>query len=109
MFRLFPLRTMLFVLAFFGLSAWESNQIPLQAGQWGLAPVLDPQTYTSPSGEYALYIDPDDPHGRGSATYRLSRKGMVVWEGKRDFTLWEAGVTNEGVAGGYAYTPGSRG
>jgi len=73
------------------------------------SPVLDPRTYASPSGEWALYVNPGDKSGRGGATYRLRRKGAVVWEGPRPFALWEAGVADDGTVGGVAYSRGFEG
>jgi hypothetical protein len=72
-------------------------------------PPLNPKTYTSPSGEYSIHINPSDRDGKRTATYRMSRRGAIVWEGKRPFTLWDVGVTNDGVVGGYAYTYGIAG
>jgi hypothetical protein len=67
-------------------------------------PILEPKEYASPSGGYRLFVDPSDRSGEGPATYRLSYNGKEVWSGKRPFTLWEAGVTDDGRVGGYAYS-----
>ena len=75
----------------------------------GPPPVLNPKTYLSPSGEYRLHVDPSTMYGQGKATYRLDRGGQVAWEGARPFTLWDAGVTDDGVVAGYAYSHGWRG
>jgi hypothetical protein len=75
----------------------------------GPEPILNPTTYLSPSGEYSLFINPDHRYGNGSASYRLTRQDTVVWEGKRPFTLWKAGVTDEGVVAGYGYSAGESG
>jgi hypothetical protein len=48
-------------------------------------PVLDPKTYVSPSGHFTLLVDPADIHGRGRATYRLSRDGREVWSAEQPF------------------------
>jgi hypothetical protein len=72
-------------------------------------PVLDPKTYVSPSGRYTLLVDPTEMHGRGRASYRLSRDGREVWSGEKPFSLWYAAVNDEGVAGGYAYSEGLQG
>ncbi len=72
-------------------------------------PVLDPKTYVSPSGRYTLLVDPSNMHGRGLATYRLSKNGHEVWSGEKAFSLWDARVTDEGVAAGYAYSEGPLG
>lgn len=64
------------------------------------------RTYTSPSGEFACVVDPSDLHGRGAATYRLTRKGIPVWSGEKPFTLFEAAVTDTGLVAGYSYSNG---
>ncbi|MCW3052058.1 MAG: hypothetical protein JWN14_1228, partial [Chthonomonadales bacterium] len=92
----------------FGLFALVAFRSGTKA-QEGPMPILDPQTVMSASGEFTLHIDPSDPYGIGSASYRLKRKDRVVWEGMRPFTLWEAAVTNEGTVGGYAYSYGPTG
>lgn len=76
--------------------------------------VLNPKRYTSPSGQYELFVDPSVMDGSGPATYRLSRDGEEVWAGQRAFSLWEAEVTDDGTVVGYAYeggvtTPGHHG
>lgn len=71
--------------------------------------ILEPRTYFSPSREYTLIVDPQNPRGIGSAQYHLSHKGKTVWEGIRPFTLWEADVSDTGVVGGYAYSNGWEG
>ncbi|HZL98884.1 MAG TPA: hypothetical protein VFD43_01415 [Planctomycetota bacterium] len=75
----------------------------------GPPPILDITTYRSPSGEFELVVDPSRLHGQGKGSYRMTRNGTEVWAGEREFTLWEASVTDTGVAGGYAYTHGWRG
>src|SRR4051794_30062796 len=72
-------------------------------------PVLDPKTYVSPSGRFALHVDPSDVRGRGRAAYRLTEDGREVWSGEKPFSLWDARVTDRGVAGGYAYSEGFQG
>ncbi len=78
-------------------------------GSEGPPPVLNPRTYASPSGHYALFVDPGDMHGAGGATYRLAKDGKEVWAGARPYTLWDARVADDGTAGGYAYSHGWRG
>jgi hypothetical protein len=68
--------------------------------------VLNPKTYRSPAGAHALTVDPTDMTGKDKATYRLSRGEHVVWEKELPFTLWDAAVTDDGLAGGYAYSDG---
>ena len=71
--------------------------------------VLNPATYTSPSGEFTLEVDPTALDGQGEGSYRMSRQGKVVWEKKYPFTLCEMAVTDEGVAAGYGYQNGPEG
>ncbi len=53
-----------------------------------------------------MLVDPSHKHGRGPATYRLSKDGREVWSGEKPFTLWYARVTDAGVVGGFAYSEG---
>jgi sugar lactone lactonase YvrE len=69
-------------------------------------PVLNPTTYTSAAGRCTLSVEPSDLYGRGSALYRLTRDGETAWSGERPFTLWQAGVADDGTVAGYAYTHG---
>ena len=71
--------------------------------------VLNPREYKSPSGDFVLVVDPSDLYGRGAADYRVTKKSMTIWEGKKPFTLHEAGITDKGLIGGYAYTHGIEG
>lgn len=82
----------------------------------GLAPgsgpppsVLNPTTYTSPSGTFQLFVDPTDIYGRGPGDHRLTEDGRIVWTNRFDFTLWDAVITDTGLVGGIAYTEGDRG
>ena len=68
--------------------------------------ILNPRSYGSPSGQYALLVDPGDRYGQFGASYRLTKQGREVWSGQRPFTLWEAVVTDDGVVGGYSYSLG---
>ncbi|HEY8747496.1 MAG TPA: hypothetical protein VIM11_05965, partial [Tepidisphaeraceae bacterium] len=72
-------------------------------------PILNPKVYLSPSGEFALTVDPSTMHGQGEASYRRRQKGREIWSGKRPFTLWEAAVTDQGVVAGYGYEYGPEG
>jgi hypothetical protein len=74
-----------------------------------LPPVVNPATYESRSGDYVLEVDPSHRHGRGGASYRLSRGGREVWSGARPFTLLGAAVGEDGVVAGYAYSGGLEG
>jgi hypothetical protein len=69
-------------------------------------PALNPTTYSSPSCEYRLLVDPTEMHGRGPGTYRLTRSGREVWAGERPYTFYQAAVADDGTAAGYAYTEG---
>jgi hypothetical protein len=68
--------------------------------------VLNPKTYRSPAGTYALTVEPSDMSGKGEASYRLTGGDQVVWARELPFTLWHAAVTDDGLAGGYAYSEG---
>ena len=71
--------------------------------------ILDPRDYTSPSGEYVSNVDPSDLYGRGEGSYRVTRNGMLLWSGKKPFTLWRAGITDDGLFAGYGYSHGVEG
>lgn len=77
--------------------------------QWGLQQPLDQKTCVSPSGRYALWVNPSDPDGKGKAFYRLSLDGKVLWEKEFPFTWVEAAVADDGTSCGYAYTEGEGG
>lgn len=77
--------------------------------QYAMVPPLDPKRYYSPSGRYALFVDPGSPTGSGSAFYRLTLSGKTIWERTHPFTLREAGVTDTGIVGGYGYSQGLEG
>ncbi|MGC4047110.1 MAG: hypothetical protein QM758_25215 [Armatimonas sp.] len=77
--------------------------------QYAMVPPLDPKRYYSPSGRYALFVDPSSPTGSGSAFYRLTLSGKTIWERTHPFTLREAGVTDTGIVGGYGYSQGLEG
>lgn len=68
---------------------------------------LDPKTYTSPSGEFKLRVDPSTIYGQGEGSYRMTRGDAEVWTKKLPFTLWDAGVTDDGTVAGYAYSLGA--
>ncbi len=78
----------------------------LNAHLVGEPPILNPKCYVSPSGRYSLYVNPSDLHGRGKASYRLTLDGKEVWSAEKPYTLWDAGVTDLGLAAGYAYSHG---
>jgi hypothetical protein len=70
------------------------------------APALNPKTYVAPGGKFELKVDPSNRDGRGEGSYVLSQEGKEKWAAKLPFKMWEAGVTDEGVVCGYAYTEG---
>jgi hypothetical protein len=53
-----------------------------------------------------MTVDPTDLYGRGESNYRLTCKGRQVWSATLPFTLWDARLTEDGIAGGYAYSDG---
>lgn len=67
---------------------------------------VDPQTYTSPSGEYSFHSDPSAPFGDGPSDCRLTRNGAEVWQRRLPFTFFEAAVTDSGTTAGYALPDG---
>lgn len=77
-------------------------------GREGPPPILDPASYSSPTGAYTLEVDPSAPDGSGAGRYVLRRGEEPVWQGERPWTFWEATVTDQGFAAGYAYTAGYR-
>ncbi len=64
---------------------------------------LEPYSVKSPSGEYRLWVNPSTPEGFGPADYELYLKGKRLWHKTLPLTLQEAGVTDRGNFGGYAY------
>ena len=65
--------------------------------------------YASPSGEYVLFVDPSDIYGRGPAKYRMTRSGEELWQAEKPYTLYDAAVSKDGTAAGYAYSHGLEG
>lgn len=74
----------------------------------GAPPILQPTRYESPSGDYALDVDPSSREGAGPGTYRMTWDGEEVWAKQLPVTLWNAAVTDRGFVGGYAYSAGWR-
>lgn len=72
-------------------------------------PVLNPQTYVSPSGVYALTVDPSHSDGQGPADCRFVKDGKPVWSKRLPYTLWETAVSDSGQIVGCAYTDGDGG
>lgn len=65
--------------------------------------VAQPATYVSSSGDYALSVDPEGRMGRAGAMYRLRKGGSDVWSAKKEYTLREVSVTDDGIVVGFAY------
>jgi hypothetical protein len=70
---------------------------------------LNPTTYKSPSGAYALTVDPSDIYGRYGGNYRVTKNGKEIWSATLPFTFWQAAITDTGVAVGYGHTLGHHG
>lgn len=71
-----------------------------------IAQDLEPKTYKSRSGEFALSVDPEDRTGAGKARYTMQHGAATAWSAELPFALWDAVVADDGVVGGYAYTDG---
>ena len=78
-------------------------------GSEGPPAVLNPKTYSSPSGDYVLTVEPSDMFGCFDAHYTMHRNGREVWCGQKPVTLWEAYVTDDGLVAGFGYTLGLSG
>ena len=96
-------------LIMFGVSLVVSAQKPAVVAARPCVDLLGPRVYSSPSGEFALEVQPGAGRGAGPALYVMTRSGAEVWSGQQPFTPWEAGVTDHGVAAGYAYSNGEGG
>ena len=70
--------------------------------------IAQPKNYTSRSGEYSIFIEPEDRWGKGAAKYRFLRNGEVVWAGENPYTLREVAVTDDGHVAGFAYRTESK-
>ena len=68
---------------------------------------LDPRAHPSSSGAWVLHVDPVRRDGAGSAEYRLTHGGDLVWSGRRPFALREAHVGDDGVVHGAALIEGN--
>ncbi|HEX5123527.1 MAG TPA: hypothetical protein VFV97_09790 [Rhodanobacteraceae bacterium] len=71
-----------------------------------IAQDLEPRTYKSRSGDYALTVDPEARTGAGKARYTMQHGAATAWSAELPFALWDAVVADDGIAGGYAYTDG---
>ncbi len=79
----------------------------LSYGQLGSQTLLDPEDYSSPSGEYALHIEPSARDGAGPGRYHLTRGDEELWAAELPFTLFDARLTDSGATVGYAYDGGA--
>lgn len=88
-----------------GIALLSAAALDTQADIGGQC-TLNPKTYTSSSGEYELHVDPSTICGQGEGTYALRHKGVEIWQRTLPFTLWDAGVTDDGAVAGFAYSGG---
>jgi len=65
---------------------------------------IDPLECRSPSGNYALYMDPSEPFGDGPAKYTVQLRDEPQWTVELPFTLRELAVTDAGYCLGYGFT-----
>lgn len=70
---------------------------------------VNPVMYVSRSGAVKCLVDPTADDGSGAANYRVTRNGELVWEGLRDFTIYNGVVAEDGRVAGYAYPYGLNG
>ena len=76
---------------------------PTEAGGKPGVGIAQPMSYVSPSGVFALFVDPFDRQGYGGARYRLTQNGNEIWSGQKPYALREVTVTDDGLAAGMAY------
>lgn len=76
---------------------------PVHAGRHLGMGRIGEQGYKSPSGVFALRINPEDEWGKHGAAYRLTENGKEVWAGAKPYTLREVVVTDKGMVAGFAY------
>ncbi len=70
-------------------------------------PPLDPATYYSDNGVFALKVEPSFPDGRGSGECTFSQNGAILWRKKFVFTLRRGTkITNKGEVVGFSYDKG---
>ncbi|MEZ0325184.1 MAG: hypothetical protein ACAH95_04710 [Fimbriimonas sp.] len=65
---------------------------------------LNPKTYASESGATTLWVNPNSARELGPAAYVLKKGGKEVWSKQLPFTLFDAGVSEAGIVGGYGYS-----
>lgn len=99
-----PSRTTIATLTLLALLLW-----PVAGRGQLFRSIVNPKTYTSPSGTYTVTVDPEDRQAEGGATVTIRRQGQQVWSGKMAFTLLNAGITDDGAVGGYGFSRGKKG
>ena len=93
-----PVRRVAFASAVILAFAW-----PLGASM-ATPPTLNPATYKSLSGAYALFVDPSDVYGRYGGKYRVTKNGKEIWSATFPFTFSQAAITDAGVVAGVLRT-----
>ncbi len=74
----------------------------LGSGGGGGVPPLQPATYSSPSEEWILQVDPTERTGPCPADYVMTRSGQHVWSKRLPYTLTDARIDDQGYAAGCA-------
>ena len=74
-----------------------------------IGPLVQPTTYSSPSGEWQLFVDPIQRSGAGAARYRMTRNGAEVWASLQPFTYFDCDVDDRGYVGGHSNLAGNTG
>lgn len=72
-------------------------------------PTLHIETYSSPSQEWKLEVDPTHREGSGPGRYRMTREGKEVWAAELPVTLQHAELTDTGITVGFGYSHGEPG
>jgi len=72
----------------------------------GQPPPLQPYEVASPSGEWTLRVEPQDPRGAGPMCARLARAGKARWWEEFPWTFERAGVSDDGASVGYSNEAG---
>jgi hypothetical protein len=91
------------MLTVMAVAAWLAP--PAAAGRISRV-TLNPKTYKSALGAYALRVDPSTMYGQGEGRYRMTHDGAEVWAKTLPFTLWDCAVGDDGIVAGYAYSLG---
>ncbi len=75
-------------------------------GPYSGTPVLQPTTYASPSGSWALRVEPSSRVGAGPGRHEVSREGAKVASVEHPFTLHAAAIDDRGYSAGYCFPGG---